>query len=243
MALTPIDVQQKTFRQAFKGYDGGEVDEFLDQVVVALRDYEQRVRENEDRVAVLEDQLKNRLDSDDSIKRAFVSAQKAADELVANAKFEADGILARAREEATSLTEEQAAEQASLLAELDSLRSTTHDLAERLRSAAGREADAMSELAGEIEGSAERFGVIDMSAEPNPDDSEESNDLVEPAGERDGAGENDADPENDADGPVGPITAWTRAASADRDTAEVAYDDTPTQEVPTLRRPWERGTD
>ncbi len=241
MALTPIDVQQKTFRQAFKGYDGGEVDEFLDEVVVTLRDYEQRVRENEDRVAVLEDQLRNRLDSDDSIKRAFVSAQKAADELVSNAKFESDAILARARDEATSLTEEQAAEKAVLLAELDELRSITHDLAERLRIVAGRESEAMSELAQEIEGSAERFGVIDMDAEPTPDVFDEPPEMVESPG--DGHDDYGGAGGTEAEGPVGPITAWTRAAGTDRDTAEVAYEDTPTQEVPTLRRPWERGTD
>jgi len=241
MALTPIDVQQKTFRQAFKGYDGGEVDEFLDEVVVTLRDYEQRVRETEDRVGVLEDQLRNRLDSDDSIKRAFVSAQKAADELVANAKFESDAILARARDEATTLTEEQAAEKAILLAELDELRSITYDLAERLRIVAGRETEAMSELAQEIAGSAERFGVIDMDAEPTPDVPDEPPEMAGSPG--DGHDDYGGAGETEAEGPVGPITAWARAAGTDRDTAEVAYEDTPTQEVPTLRRPWERGTD
>ncbi len=239
MALTPIDVQQKTFRQAFKGYDGGEVDEFLDHVVVTLRDYEQRVRETDDRVAVLEDQLRNRLDSDDSIKRAFLSAQKAADELVGNAKVEADGILARARDEASSLTEEQAAEKAGLLAELDALRATTRDLADRLKAVAGGEVQAMSDLAGEMESSVERFG-----APESPDD----DGLGEAASNLSAEDDVDRAAEKADAGPVGPITAWTRLPaaepdSAEPDTAELAYEDSPTEEVPTLRRPWERGTD
>ena len=37
MMLTPSDVEQRTFGTALRGYDVGEVDEFLDEVVATLR--------------------------------------------------------------------------------------------------------------------------------------------------------------------------------------------------------------
>ncbi|MGH9892832.1 MAG: DivIVA domain-containing protein, partial [bacterium] len=48
MNLTPIDVEQKAFTQALRGYQMDEVDDFLDEVVATLRSYEQRLREAQD---------------------------------------------------------------------------------------------------------------------------------------------------------------------------------------------------
>mgnify|MGYP000417498112 CR=1 FL=1 len=56
MPLTPIDVQQKTFGTALRGYDLDEVDDFLDEIVTSLKDSEQRLRDalGNDRDAALD---------------------------------------------------------------------------------------------------------------------------------------------------------------------------------------------
>jgi DivIVA domain-containing protein len=47
--LTPVDIQQKEFRLAFRGYNEHEVDAFLDQVTVELaRLYEENRRLDEE---------------------------------------------------------------------------------------------------------------------------------------------------------------------------------------------------
>jgi len=41
--ITPMDIRNKEFKKAFKGYKEDEVDEFLDKVIA---DYERIYREN-----------------------------------------------------------------------------------------------------------------------------------------------------------------------------------------------------
>ena len=74
MALTPIDVQQKTFGTALRGYDLDEVDDFLDEVVTSLQGYEQRLVEAQARIQALETELADKGDSESAISRALVAA-------------------------------------------------------------------------------------------------------------------------------------------------------------------------
>ncbi len=38
MAITPADIEKKTFSTALRGYDLDEVDDFLDEMVAAVRE-------------------------------------------------------------------------------------------------------------------------------------------------------------------------------------------------------------
>ena len=67
MALTPIDVQQKTFGTALRGYDLDEVDDFLDEVVTTLKSYEERLTEAQNRITALEADLAGKGDSESAI--------------------------------------------------------------------------------------------------------------------------------------------------------------------------------
>jgi cell division initiation protein len=93
MPLSPIDVQQQTFKVALRGYAEDEVDEFLDDVVIALRDYEQRLRDSQERVAVLEEQLSANRETEDAMRRTFLVAQRTADTIVEEAKSESERLL------------------------------------------------------------------------------------------------------------------------------------------------------
>lgn len=129
MVLTPIDVQQKTFATAMRGYDLDEVDDFLDNVVIALKDYEQRLRDAQERIATLENDLSKRSDEESAISRALVAAQRSADALVEDAREEAQRILADAETQASELEGERDEERRLLQDEIDAIRSRT----ERLR--------------------------------------------------------------------------------------------------------------
>ena len=43
MAITPADIEKKTFSTALRGYDLDEVDDFLDEMVVAVRGLEEEL--------------------------------------------------------------------------------------------------------------------------------------------------------------------------------------------------------
>ncbi|MGH2580037.1 MAG: DivIVA domain-containing protein [Actinomycetota bacterium] len=94
--LTPIDVQQKEFRLAFRGYNERDVDEFLDLVTEELAAFTEENR-----------RLQDRADSS-------VESQGGAD--VTWASREAEGILERARADAASTVAEAEERAAAILA-------------------------------------------------------------------------------------------------------------------------------
>jgi DivIVA domain-containing protein len=78
--LTPVDVQQKVFRLAFRGYNERDVDEFLDEVtesLAALHEENKRLRE----------QLQ-----DSGVSGATVAAQRQAEAIIRQAREQAAGI-------------------------------------------------------------------------------------------------------------------------------------------------------
>lgn len=82
--LTPLDVQQKVFRLAFRGYNEQDVDQFLDQVtedLAALHEENKRLRE----------ELELRGSS-----AGFDDAKRHAEEMVRRAREEAARIMAEA---------------------------------------------------------------------------------------------------------------------------------------------------
>ncbi|MDH3517954.1 MAG: DivIVA domain-containing protein, partial [Acidimicrobiia bacterium] len=116
MPLNPIDVQQKTFGTALRGYDLDEVDDFLDSVVTALKDYESQLAESRDRVAELERQLAERGDSEGAIARALVAAQRSADMIIEEARVQATETAAAAKTEAAKTIEDARGEASQLTA-------------------------------------------------------------------------------------------------------------------------------
>jgi cell division initiation protein len=148
MTLGPIDVQQKTFGTALRGYDLDEVDDFLDEVVTTLKDYEQRLHERDDRIAELRATLEEQGDSESAIARALVAAQRSADGIVASAHEEAARIRAEAQEEAGELEAERAREQARVAAEIEKIRADARVEAEELEAERARE---QARVAAEVE--------------------------------------------------------------------------------------------
>lgn len=115
--LTPLDIQKKEFRRAFRGYSEEEVDSFLDQVT---QDYENLLREIQalkEKIAQTEQNIARYREIEEAIKNTMVMAQKNADELRQNTEKEAGVILDRARIEADQLTREAEQEAAALLGE------------------------------------------------------------------------------------------------------------------------------
>lgn len=161
MELSPIDVQQKTFRAALRGYAEEEVDDFLDQVVETLRGYEQRLADAEERVAALEQELAANRETEEAIKRTFVAAQRTHDEMLEEARTDAARILSEARDDAerqlaearlraVRLEEDHVKEKGQLTEELSILRSVVADLKSRLQALALSSLEQLEEVAAAL---------------------------------------------------------------------------------------------
>ena len=117
MMITPLDVQNKEFSKAVRGYKEEEVDEFLDLITV---DLEKLITENagyKEQIARLQKELDKYKTSEtavlDTLEAAkalmgdiSASAEKRAEILLKNAELDAQIIQREAKEEAERLTEE-----------------------------------------------------------------------------------------------------------------------------------------
>lgn len=104
MALTPLDIQNKSFENKFKGYNPDEVDDFLDQVT---RDYEELVtknREMEKSLKHAEEKLEYFNELKDALNQSIIVAQDTADKVKESANKEAEVIVSTANQTAKEST-------------------------------------------------------------------------------------------------------------------------------------------
>ena len=91
--ITPLDIQNKQFKRAFRGYKEGEVDEFLDEIII---DYEKTYKENielKDKILMLNEQIKYYRNLEDTLKDTLVVAQSTADEVTLAARQKGENIV------------------------------------------------------------------------------------------------------------------------------------------------------
>lgn len=100
MAIRPIDVRRKEFKNVFRGYDANQVDDFLDAVADEFeRAYTENQRMREE-ISSLRERLQQFEELEESIRAALVHAEQAANDLRESARREAENLLESARREA-----------------------------------------------------------------------------------------------------------------------------------------------
>lgn len=154
MALTPLDIQNKSFSTKFKGYNQDEVDDFLDLVV---RDYEDVLSKNRELEKALKhskekleyfNELKDALnqsiivaqDTADKVKTSankeseviVTSAQNKANELVSTAESRANFLVSTAEDKAKKILSDTTSHAKQLAAETDDLKKKTRVFHQRL---------------------------------------------------------------------------------------------------------------
>lgn len=102
MPLSPLDIHNKEFGRAFRGYDEDEVDDFLERVI---QDYEASIRQNkelEEHLEQMNERLKYFTNIEESLSKAIIVAQETAEEVKTNARKEAQLILKEAEKTPTA---------------------------------------------------------------------------------------------------------------------------------------------
>ncbi len=95
--LTPVDIENKEFGKAFRGYDIDEVEEFLQTLV---NDYEKIYRENatlKEKNAMLQETIGNYRGMEETMQNAIIAAQKTAEDIKRNAYHRAENITREAQ--------------------------------------------------------------------------------------------------------------------------------------------------
>lgn len=106
MAITALDIKDKTFKLKFRGYSEEEVNEFLDIVVEDYEKLTRRNREQEAKIKMLEEKLAYFDDMKESLSQSVILAQETADKVKTSARTESENILTHANNQATLLLEE-----------------------------------------------------------------------------------------------------------------------------------------
>lgn len=104
--ITPMDIRNKEFKKAFKGYNENEVDEFLDKVIA---DYERIYRENgelKDRIAIDNERIESYNSMEKSLQNTLLIAQTTAEDIVSNARKKAEMIIKEAEDQAKRIIED-----------------------------------------------------------------------------------------------------------------------------------------
>lgn len=102
MPLTPDDIQEKFFRTALRGYHLEDVDEFLDEVALSLKEYEELLAER-DRII---SEMKRRPAAADNQEAARVLSQARAEarRMIEEARESASQLVSAARNEAAGVS-------------------------------------------------------------------------------------------------------------------------------------------
>lgn len=142
MDVTPQILHDVEFRSKVRGYDPDEVDDFLERVAVAVGDLQARLREAVDRadaaearVADVERQARSRepSDTDETLRRTLVLAQRTADAAIKEAEESASRTLQAAEEHAAQLLADARDQSARVVADADAeARRTADDTRQRL---------------------------------------------------------------------------------------------------------------
>jgi cell division initiation protein len=161
MELTSEVLRDVQFRQTWKGYDTAEVDDFLDSITSGVGLLNERLKAAIDRAEKAEARSTSgapvvRSESDESVRRTLVLAQRAADLVVSEAKSVSDRIVADAHDQAAQIV--AAARTTGERIEQDAQQRASQVLSESEAAAERITATKAAELQGSLSGLVEEQG-------------------------------------------------------------------------------------
>ncbi len=96
MKLTPIDVKSQQFSTCWKGYEPGEVQQFLDMITIDLEELTRENNDLNDEVKRLGSELEKHIQREKTLSETIVTAQEMTREIEERASRKADLLIAEA---------------------------------------------------------------------------------------------------------------------------------------------------
>lgn len=122
MALTPLDIHNKEFNKAFRGYDEDEVNEFLDQIIKDMELLIKEKREMEEKLAAVTERLGHFTNIEETLSKSILVAQETAEEVKQNARKEAQLIIKEAEKNADRIINESLIKSRKVALEIEELK-------------------------------------------------------------------------------------------------------------------------
>ena len=122
MPLSPLDIHNKEFSKAFRGYQEDEVNEFLDQII---KDYEILMKEKKDleeRLKQTDERVGHFTTIEGTLQKSIVIAQEAAEEVRRNAQKEAKLIVREAEKNGDRIVNESLTKARRIPMEIEELK-------------------------------------------------------------------------------------------------------------------------
>lgn len=146
MALTALDIRNKSFSTKFRGYDVDEVDDFLDILIREFEDLTRQLLAKDEQVRNLEERLVYFDEMKDSLSQSVLIAQDAAEKVKQTASDESNNIIRQAEQDSQRLLDDakfkaneilrQATDNAKKVAvETEELKNKTRIFHQQIRSA------------------------------------------------------------------------------------------------------------
>lgn len=145
MALTALELKDKTFGKQFRGYNADEVDDFLD---IVTRDYENLIHKNhalETEIKSLKDRLSVFDEMKESLSQSVILAQDTADKvkhasedqasnILKQADYDAQNLLNEAKDKANAILRSATDNAKKIAVETEELKNKTRIFHQRLKS-------------------------------------------------------------------------------------------------------------
>ena len=131
--VTVQDIQEKTFERAGKGYNMGQVDEFLDELAADFTTLSKENAALKGKLKVLVQKVEEYRQTEDSMRLALLSAQKMSAQIEAEAREKADATVAEAQDYANRITKDAVDSIANEGAKLEEAKKATDKFFEHMR--------------------------------------------------------------------------------------------------------------
>jgi cell division initiation protein len=126
MKVTPLDIQQKRFHVAFRGYERTEVDAFLDTVRDEMEGLVREVTELREFHETYSERMKEYREREETLKNTMITTHKLAEDIKESSKKEASLIVRDAELKYQQMLERAREEKLRLEAEIHELRRKKH---------------------------------------------------------------------------------------------------------------------
>jgi cell division initiation protein len=156
MKVTPLDIQQKRFHVAFRGYERSEVEAFLDVVREEMEGLVREVTELREFHQTYDERMRDYRDREDTLKSTMITTHKLAEDLRENARKEAALMVKDAEIKYQQTLERAREERLRLESEILELRRRKHHFLEDMKKMINMHLEMAHFEEGRSEGKAEQ---------------------------------------------------------------------------------------
>jgi len=133
MKVTPLDIQQKRFHIAFRGFERTEVEAFLDVVREEMEGLVREVTELREFRDTYDERMRDYRDREDTLKSTMITTHKLAEDIRENARKEAQLMVKDAEIKYQQTLERAREERLQLESEILELRRQKHHFLQDMR--------------------------------------------------------------------------------------------------------------